>query len=144
LVRTHVMAATQNKIMLDVPSTGPVGSYRRGDTIEASVFCIRNRFLVYSPLALHAPLPYRGTRFSIVFFVSNLYKGNSPAAFTSEKVRTHLVCGFPGDGLAALGFLGGSSQPGLSGPSPSNLTDSETKRPKSAKRKSRSTSRDHA
>lgn len=55
------MAATQNKMMLDVPSTGPVGSYRRGDTIEASVFCIRNRFLVYSPLALHAPLPYRGS-----------------------------------------------------------------------------------
>ena len=92
------------EIMLEVPWSGPVGKYRRGHQVCAQVHDLRHNFVCYPPHALHCPLPYQGTRYSLVFFLSDLHAGSRVSDFNPGKVQRYLAMGFPRSSLEFLGF----------------------------------------
>ena len=103
-VQKQAMPPSSWVIKKRVPLTGSTGKYCKGQELEMFVYDIKNEFLAYNPHALHVPLPFRGIRFSMVFFLSNLRVGDGQADFNSRKQDSYLQLGFPLSSLEILGI----------------------------------------
>ena len=81
-----------------------MGKYPRGTSVKAQIHDVYDRFMCYLPHALHAPRPFKGVRYSLVYFVANLYGGPGLAALNQEKLNNYLHLGFPEEAVRVLGL----------------------------------------
>lgn len=116
-------------VSIRVPDTGPVGSYSRGTIVQAAKYDLRGVFLEYNPHLLHVPMGFQGTRFSIIYFLSNLREGNGQADFNRDKIIQFAAAGFSVTSLQALGFSTTSTPVCSPSPNPTSRRFSPYERP---------------
>ena len=87
---------------ITVPSKGNVGSYERGQVLEAELFDPKHHAISFWPWALHQPLAFKGLRYSVIWFMAGLRLHETGHEFNSAKADAYLRLGLPAEGLAAL------------------------------------------